>query len=384
MGSFSLRGRVFLSVVFCTVAWLPTPSRSQVPGPSAQPIMPPVLLQMARNSAVWTELKLTPSQITQLQQVLDGVDGDWWRSRNAPPAEQAAQQAAFTATVKKELEEVLDDSQRRRLWQLERQALGVRMLLLDDVASTLRFGTGVRQRLVEIALKTDQRGAEMRKQIASSKEPKPLETALQQLQADEQGEMLKELSRIQRQQIGKLRGERFDFTKIHRTLPRAPELVDADATWLQGVPTARRLSDLRGKVVVVHFYAFQCINCKRNLPHYFDWHRDYADQELVVIGIQTPETSSERDPAKVTAAVEAEKIEYPVLLDTESSNWKNWGTTMWPTVYLIDRDGYLRTWWQGELNWQGATGEQDLRRQIEELLAEPIASHSPSAPTVER
>jgi hypothetical protein len=58
-------------------------------------------------------------------------------------------------------------------------------------------------------------------------------------------------------------------------------------------------------------------------------------------------------------------------MDLKSENWKAWGNTMWPTVYVIDKKGYLRHWWQGELNWQGATGDQTIERIADDLLKEP-------------
>lgn len=61
---------------------------------------------------------------------------------------------------------------------------------------------------------------------------------------------------------------------------------------------------------------------------------------------------------------------FPILIDNDHANWKAWGNTMWPTVYLIDKQGYVRYWWLGELNWQGAEGEKIFRGRIEELLAE--------------
>ena len=63
-------------------------------------------------------------------------------------------------------------------------------------------------------------------------------------------------------------------------------------------------------------------------------------------------------------------LTYPVLLDGESKNWKAWSNTMWPTVYLVDRKGFLRRWWQGELNWKETPGEQQMRETIEQLLSE--------------
>ena len=90
----------------------------------------------------------------------------------------------------------------------------------------------------------------------------------------------------------------------------------------------------------------------------------------MIIGIQTPETSSERKLDRVTAAVKKDAMEYPVMHDAESSNWKTWSNTMWPTVYLIDKQGFIRRWWQGEMNWKGTPGEQQMRQTIEQLLAE--------------
>ncbi|HAC90510.1 MAG TPA: hypothetical protein DCF63_07725 [Planctomycetaceae bacterium] len=63
-------------------------------------------------------------------------------------------------------------------------------------------------------------------------------------------------------------------------------------------------------------------------------------------------------------------FEFPVLIDLKSENWNAWGNTMWPTVYVIDKKGYIRSWWQGELNWQGATGDKSIENLVDELLAE--------------
>lgn len=87
-----------------------------------------------------------------------------------------------------------------------------------------------------------------------------------------------------------------------------------------------------------------------------------------MVGIQTPETADERDPQKVAAAVSEQGFEFPVLIDLKKGNWDTWGNTMWPTIYVIDRDGYIRFWWQGELNWQGAKGDEVIEDLVEKLL----------------
>lgn len=110
------------------------------------------------------------------------------------------------------------------------------------------------------------------------------------------------------------------------------------------------LKELRGKVVLVHFYAFQCHNCHANFEIYRRWHDQLRSKGVEVVGIQTPETPTERDPAAVKSAAAERKLEFPILVDLESKNWAAWGNTMWPTVYVIDKNGYIRHWWQGELN----------------------------------
>ena len=92
-----------------------------------------------------------------------------------------------------------------------------------------------------------------------------------------------------------------------------------------------------------------------------------------MIGIQTPETAREREPDAVKAAAAERKLKFPILVDLASENWKAWGNTMWPTVYVVDKNGYLRQWWQGELNWQGATGDQSIEQTVEAALKEPFA-----------
>jgi peroxiredoxin len=90
----------------------------------------------------------------------------------------------------------------------------------------------------------------------------------------------------------------------------------------------------------------------------------------VVLGIHTPETSHERDAANVRSDTQKAGLTFPILIDNEKQNWNAWGNSMWPSVYLIDKQGYIRYWWFGELNWRGANGEELLRQRIGELIRE--------------
>ena len=112
------------------------------------------------------------------------------------------------------------------------------------------------------------------------------------------------------------------------------------------------------------------MNCQRNLPSYGRWQEKYGKQGVEFIGVHTPETKAERDPENVAKKVKELKITYPVLLDTESENWKRWGQLWWPTVYLMDSKGRVRYRWAGELEWEGAGGEAKMGAMIDKLLKE--------------
>ncbi|TWU17260.1 Thiol-disulfide oxidoreductase ResA [Novipirellula galeiformis] len=344
-----------------------TPAAAETPHGAIN--VPPVLLQMIRDSAIQAELELSESQIASLRETLVEVDGPWFRSRNLSPDQQRPIADQLTQTLASRLDSILDPTQKSRLDQLVSQALGTRMVLRDKVQASLQITDTQMQSFVESFAQTDEQSRELQQAMAAGEKPADeVNNAIADLKTDERESLLKTLTNAQRSKLGSLVGKPFDFASIKRTYPLAPELRSEGAKWIDGTPVT--LKQHRGKVVAVHFYAYQCINCKRNLPHYAAWHRDYADAGLVVIGIQTPETSSERKFDQVRAAAKAEGIDYPVMLDADSANWKSYNTTMWPTVYLIDKEGFVRRWWQGEMNWQGTPGEQQMRTTIEALLAE--------------
>jgi peroxiredoxin len=333
------------------------------------PAAPPVLLQMIRDDAVHDELGLDESQRRQVDEFLPTVDGPWFRARNLPAEKQQAEIEQLTTQLAQQLSKILRPQQLQRLQQLKRQALGTRMLLGRDVIEALKLTDQQTQALAAAFRNTDQQSAKIQQELQSGQlTAAAAEGQIEQLKTVEKQTVASQLADSQKQNLSALVGVPFDFGKVQRTYPKAPELTTEGAQWIQGGPL--QLEDLRGKVVAVHFYAFQCVNCVRNLPHYKAWHADFADQDLVIIGIQTPETPSERDVEQVAKAAQAAGIEYPVLMDSAANNWKTWHNTMWPTVYLIDKQGFLRRWWQGELNWQSATGEQEFRQTIQQLLKE--------------
>ena len=136
-----------------------------------------------------------------------------------------------------------------------------------------------------------------------------------------------------------------------------------------------QLANRRGKVTIVEFWTFSCSNCIANLPAYANWHKQFAAQDVAVIGVHTPETASERVTANVVQRVKQLGITYPILVDQEHANWNRWQVEAWPTVYLVDKQGRLRYRWVGELNYHNAGGEAKLGQMVAQLLQEDIVYH---------
>lgn len=142
--------------------------------------------------------------------------------------------------------------------------------------------------------------------------------------------------------------------------------------WLNVNGEPPLLRGRRGKVTVVHFWTYGCINCKRNLPVYHRWHERFADKGVAVVGIHTPEFDHEAQPANVARRVKEFGIAYPVLPDPDQLNWRRWKQQFWPAVYLVDRKGMIRYRWDGEMNFSNLDGERKMTRLIEQLLQESL------------
>jgi cytochrome c biogenesis protein CcdA/thiol-disulfide isomerase/thioredoxin len=141
----------------------------------------------------------------------------------------------------------------------------------------------------------------------------------------------------------------------------APEL-DGIVGWINSDP--RTLASLRGRVVVVDFWTYSCINCLRTLPYLKAWDAAYRDDGLTILGVHSPEFAFERKAGNVRSAVRDLGIRYPVALDNEFETWNAYANRYWPAKYFVDRRGHLRFAHFGE----GAYDESE--RVIRRLLAE--------------
>jgi thiol-disulfide isomerase/thioredoxin len=125
------------------------------------------------------------------------------------------------------------------------------------------------------------------------------------------------------------------------------------------------LASLRGKVVLIDFWTYSCVNCIRTLPYVKRWYDTYRKAGLVVVGVHTPEFAFEHVRGNVERAVESLGIDYPVALDNDYGTWSVWGNQYWPAEYYVDRQGHVRYAHFGE----GQYGETE--KVIRTLLAEP-------------
>ena len=132
--------------------------------------------------------------------------------------------------------------------------------------------------------------------------------------------------------------------------------------WINSPPLT--LAGLRGKVVLVDFWTYSCINCQRTLPYLRAWSQKYGAQGLVVVGVHAPEFGFERDVRRVRQAAMDGKLDYPIVLDNDFTIWRAFRNQAWPALYFLDAQGRVRHQQFGE-------GDYDRAEQlIRELLRE--------------
>ena len=151
-------------------------------------------------------------------------------------------------------------------------------------------------------------------------------------------------------------------TQTNSSLPnlgRAPELVGVTG-WINSQPL--NISGLKGKVVLVDFWTYSCINCIRTLPYLESWHDKYYSSGLVIIGVHTPEFEFEKVPDNVKDAVKRYGIKYAVAQDNNYDTWKAYDNKYWPRKYIIDKEGNIR------YDHIGEGGYEETEKVIQELL----------------
>jgi thiol-disulfide isomerase/thioredoxin len=153
--------------------------------------------------------------------------------------------------------------------------------------------------------------------------------------------------------------------------PSAPEIIPG-GEWFNSKPLT--LAQLRGKVIMIDFWTYTCINCQRTLPYLKEWWKKYKNDGLVIIGVHSPEFEFEKDKKNLAQAISDFGLTYPIVQDNEFTTWRNYSNQYWPAKYLIDKNGNIRYSHFGE-------GEYDQTETIiQNLLKEAGAKNISSSP----
>ena len=154
----------------------------------------------------------------------------------------------------------------------------------------------------------------------------------------------------------------------------APEIRGIDS-WINSNP--QTIAELKGKVVLIDFWTYSCINCIRTQPYLNKWYDKYRDEGLVILGLHAPEFGFEKVPKNVQAAVRIAKIQYPVALDNNFATWNAYNNQFWPAKYLIDKDGQVRFTHFGEGNYaETESAIQALLRENGVNITQKVTSDS--------
>jgi len=173
----------------------------------------------------------------------------------------------------------------------------------------------------------------------------------------------------------------FDVTRVEKTLLNENKIIKTDpvglikseeaksAPELAGIQgwinsDGEKIADLKGKVVLVDFWTYSCINCKRTQPYLNKWYDSYKDKGFEILGVHAPEFTFEKKLDNVQNAVNNAKIQYPVGLDNDFKTWNAYDNAFWPAKYLIDKDGKIRYIHAGEGKYEET--EDIIRTLLEE------------------
>ncbi|MGC1275721.1 MAG: redoxin domain-containing protein [Planctomycetaceae bacterium] len=328
-----------------------------------------VLPVLVRDEGIRRELQLTPDGELALDRLLDEWNERLFGLRMLSLETDAEQVAATLSGFRDGLRHILNAKQQSRLHGLLLQSNGWRSLTDPAIAGELGLTSSQRKKIAAALQQSLEATRKLQQSAANGGNITNLESEAERIKAAEHTRITKVLTDPQKRKWLEIVGTRYDLTTVRQSAGKAPELQGIDE-WLNSSPLT--LAGQRGRVVVLHFIAADCINCVRNLPHYQKWHDDFADRGVTILGVHSPETSAERDASHVREKLLRDGVTYPVALDSELKTWDAWTNRMWPSTYLIDKRGDIRFWWYGELQWQGAEGERLVRERIEQLLAEEV------------
>lgn len=372
-----LTAGLFLGMLCSTWCIGPAPAAAQQNPDGRLPIADSAepLIWVLRDPVVQDEIQVDSAQRAELISLANEIDLLIWPARNqsAETAEQAWSDG--TALAQRRARTLLRPAQLRRLDQIVLRIQGLRAARREDFANLVQLSPAQKSAIGDAL---DAAAAELnalREKAAAGEDTEPLEAQAAQIHQQARRTIEEELSAEQRRTWTTSLGEQFDLSVLGQITFAAPGLSGTGNDWLG--EAVGSYADY--PLTVVHFFASDCINCQHNYEHYLRWYEEFHAQGVAIVGIHTPETSAERDVARLQQKVREAGFEFPILVDNDQQNWNAWGNSMWPSVYLVDRNGRIRGWWYGELNWQGGNGEERMRQRISELLRSSAEEPQPAA-----
>jgi peroxiredoxin len=327
--------------------------------------IPHPMTSLLRSPSIQNELGLSGETLAQIEKEVHTVDVPLWRLRDLPSDKRNDQAIELIDQLKSRLSEILSAQKMERLNQIVWQAQGVEALLEPDVSARLRLSVSEINTISSHLSIGYQRIAELQRNAEIRSESIRL-IRIKAVQSEARQHVMAVLSSLQKDVFTRLLGRRINLSQVRSIGCKAPD-IEVD-TWINSAPV--KLSELKGKVTVVHFYAYGCGNCVRSLPYYVSWANRFDADQFAIVGIHRPESDGERDVEKVRKKAAQARMEYPIAIDNQSLAWQAWGNHDWPTTYLIDKNGHIRYWWYGELNWQNNGSEKLLRDRIQMLIRE--------------
>lgn len=341
------------------------------------PLFSPAAL-LIQDKTIRSELIVTDEQRPALEQLCETLNPLLFAMRDVPAGTTYPEALAVAAQISdklKELDSILSESQQQRIEQLRLQHEGIGALFYPEIQSQLKLTAEQIGQINQIHAQSLTQQKEITQQKSTNQNEKPPAIQIQEIQRQEAKDLFQTMSVTQRKQWRTILGKPFNFSRVRPLTFRVPELQNV-TEWINTEPLS--MESLRGRVVMVHFWTFECYNCVNNYPTYKKWIKRYDPEEVLILGIHTPENESEKNTEKVSKQMEQHGLSFAVAVDNDKANWNAWHNLWWPSVYLVDKKGRVRYWWYGELRWQGATGDQWITKRIEELRAEKIHSQKPS------
>ncbi|MCE9527987.1 MAG: hypothetical protein K8R36_18250 [Planctomycetales bacterium] len=232
------------ALAFCAATWFLPPLAAEEPDR---------FWFLIHDKAVLTELKLSAAEQVAMRKEIDALDAQFMPLRGTTPEKVAAELPGIIAEAKKRLHTVLTPEQERRLQEIVMRVQGPAALLRTDVAAQMKFTADQKKKIEKVTGDTQKAIADLEKQANEGKPREPLEKEAIRLRTDEQADVLKILTKPQQTLWRKLAGSPFDASRLGKLAFKAPEVLDTGA-WINSQPLT--LSQLKGKVVALHFYTF--------------------------------------------------------------------------------------------------------------------------------